>query len=313
MRVSFRHADFTALTELWNRTYPDKYRIDRQILELNTIQNPLFDWGASQVELDDNLKPCGFVAVKRSASSLYSGPDPDAAHLSAIVSEDNRCCVDLLAHAKTVLRERGIYKLIFGRDWRHFMPGCPLDFPHLKDFLIVEGFDEEGDQHDVQRDISNYVPPPGVALSNHVRPLEMVDVPELDRFLKREFPGRWQYDTMMKIDAECRSNFIYALWQGRDLHGFALTQDASHEFPGCGAIWRNSLGPDWCALGPIGVSESVRGQGLGDSLLATALDSMRQEGKKQCLIDWTSLVDWYGKHGFTPVNNFLSFSLRLDM
>lgn len=313
MRVSFRHADFDALTDLWNRVYPDKYRIDRQILELNTIQNPLFDWGASQIELDDDLKPCGFAIVKKSAAKLYSGPDRDSAHLSAIVSEENNCCVDLLAHAKAVLRERGIYKLIFGKDWRHFQPGCPLDMPKLKDFLIVEGFDEEGDQHDVERDISNYEPPAGVSLSQNVRPLRTEDVPDLDRFLRREFPGRWHFDTMTKVDAEGRADFIYGLWEGSELHGFALTQDASHAIPGCGAVWRNNLGDNWCCLGPIGVSKEIRGRGLGDALLATSLDAMQRAGKRTCLIDWTSLVDWYGKHGFSPSRTYISFSLRLDM
>lgn len=313
MRVSFRHADFDALTELWNRVHPEKYRIDREILELNTVQNPLFDWGASQVELDDDLKACGFVVIKSSPFRLYPGPDRDVSYLSAAVSEDNRCCVDLLTHAKAVLRERGVYRLHFGGDWRHFFPGCPLDIPRLKDLLIVEGFDEGGDQHDVQRDISDYAPPSGVQLSDSVRRLEMSDAPALDTFLEREFPGRWRFDTLKKIEEEGRADFIFGLWNEGELHGFALTQDASHLAPGCGAVWRNSLGDDWCCLGPIGVSESVRGKGLGDALLGSALDAMRREGKRNCLIDWTGLLDWYGKHGFRPVNSYLSFSLQLDL
>lgn len=312
MLVSFRHADFDALTELWNRVHPAKFRIDRQILEINTVQNPLFDWGASQIELDNDLRPCGFVVVKSSGHRLFPGPDRDTSHLSAIVSEDNRCSVDLLAHAKAVLRQRGVYRLVFGKDWRHFFPGCPLDVPRLKDFLIVEGFDEEGDQVDVIRDLAEYVER-GQRGSAVVRPLSKGEESALDTFLLREFPGRWRFDTMVKIAEEERVDFIYGLWLNGTLEGFALTQDASHKTPGCGAVWRESLGPNWCCLGPIGVSKEIRGQGLGDTLLSGALSHMRDAGKRQCLIDWTSIADWYGKHGFAPANTYISFSLRLDM
>lgn len=313
MRVSFRHADFEALTELWNRVLPEKYRIERRTLELNSVQNPTFDWGASQIELDDNLKPCGFVIVKASPASLYSGPDRDVYHLSAIVGEDNRGCVDLLANVKTVLRDRGAYALRFGGDWRHFMPGCPLDVPRLKDLLIVEGFDEGADQHDLLRDLSEYAPPTGVTESPSVRPLCEAETPVLEAFLAREFPGRWHYDTMAKVAEEGRPDFVYGLWEGDDLIGFALTQDASHKVLGCGAVWNHSLGADWCCLGPIGVAESKRGGGFGDALLASTLMHLKRAGKRNCLIDWTNLLDWYGKHGFQPVNSYISFNLRLDM
>lgn len=313
MRVSFRHADFDALTELWNRVHPEKYRIDRQILELNTVQNPLFDWGASQIELDENLKPCGFVIVKSSAAKFYSGPDPDASHLAAVVSEDTRSCIDLLAHVKKVLRDRGIYRLVFGRDWRHFFPGCPLDLPRLKDLLIVEGFDEEGDQHDVQHDLVDYNAPEGPRSGEVIRRLSSDEVVTLDQFLARQFPGRWWFDTMRKIEEEGRADFVYGIWIDGQLHGFALTQDASHRAPGCGAVWRATLGDSWCCLGPIGISAELRGKGLGDRFLGAVLSDLKTRGHRECLIDWTSLLRWYGRHGFVPVNSYLSFSLRLDM
>jgi len=313
MLVSFRHADFDALTALWNRVFPAKYQIDRRVLELNTVLNPLFDWGASQIELDDDLKPCGFAVIKASARRLYPGPEPDTYHLSAIVSEDNRCSVDLLAYAKAVLRERGIYALTFGRDWRHFWPGCPLDVPRLKDFLIVEGFDEEGSQVDVVRDLVDYEPRTRAVEGAEVRPLKSDELAVLDDFLVREFPGRWRFDTMIKTAEEKRADFIYSLWLGGELHGFALTQDESHQFPGCGAVWRGCLGSDWCCLGPIGVSDAIRGSGHGDTLLSQTLVHLKSQGKRRCLIDWTSLTDWYGKHGFEPTNTYLGFTLRLDL
>ena len=70
--------------------------------------------------------------------------------------------------------------------------------------------------------------------------------------------------------------------------------------PGPSTFWS----PHQAGLGPIGVSEHVRGQGLGGRLLAASLHELAQGGARTCVIDWTSLVDFYGKFGFRPVRAY---------
>lgn len=330
MRVGFEQADFDALAELWRECHPEKFWVTPALLKANTVGSPVFDWGASSIELGINGTPLGFVAIKKSASpKLWKGQDPDQAHVNSCAYREPQVGVDLYAYAKRTLRNRGIYRLVFGQDSRHFFPGCPSDCQGVRDFLIIEGFQEGGEVVDLERDMAAYEPPASIRFTTAVdgqsfgvsgkdgaeatvRPIEQADVAALRTFLASEFPGRWAHDTLDKIEAEGRSDFIYGLfWKGK-VHGFALTQDWTHRLPIGGGVWHLELGEQWGSLGPIGVSQEVRGLGYGDALLGASLCGLRNRGARRSIIDWTGLVEFYGKHGFEVSRTYRSFVLRLD-
>jgi len=60
----------------------------------------------------------------------------------------------------------------------------------------------------------------------------------------------------------------------------------------------------WGQLGPIGVSKDARGKGYGGALLDAGLRYLRDQGVRGCVIDWTDLVDFYGKFGFKPYREY---------
>jgi hypothetical protein len=47
-------------------------------------------------------------------------------------------------------------------------------------------------------------------------------------------------------------------------------------------------------------------------LLDHALAQLAADGAKQTIIDWTNLVDFYGKFGFEVTRTYRTLSLRLD-
>ena len=316
MPLAFQEADFEVLAEAWNACHPKRYAVTPELLRANSVESPVFDWGASLIEYGINGKIAGFALVKRSAASLYPGPNPDDSHLSGIVYTDPKFGVDLLEHVKKVLRQRGSYRLVFGQDSRHFFPGCPSDHSTLKDFLTVEGFETGGEAHDVAMDLAEYEPPKGVAETMkkglEVRPIEHAEASMLDQFLGREFSGRWRYDVAQSVEREGRADFVYGLFVDGELGGFAFTQCSNCKMPIGGAVFLSDLGDNWCSLGPIGVAKGLRGNGYGDALLAGALLQMKAAGRRRCVIDWTGLLDWYGKHGFQPFRSYRSAVLKLD-
>lgn len=312
MRKTFQHANFQALAKLWNEMYPEKYRIDAALLELNTVQSPVFDWGVSQIEVDASGEVMAFVAFKRSAAGLFKGPSIDQAHMSAIAYRDPMLAVDLVAEAKRTLRNRGVNKVVFGADSRHFWPGCPADVGSLCGFLMVEGFEDIGEAFDLERDLAGYELPSPAPMGFDFRPLASDDdVVALRVFLESEFPGRWLHDTMDKIRAENDPSCVFVALEGNKVVGFALIQSANHQLPIGGAVWRDSLGEHWGSLGPIGVSADMRGQGLGHGVLGAALMHLKSLGVRQCIIDWTTLDQFYGRHGFEVTRTYKPCSLRL--
>jgi predicted N-acetyltransferase YhbS len=178
-------------------------------------------------------------------------------------------------------------------DSRHFWPGVPTDFPALNNFLTIEGFDLSGEYFDIERDISNYQPPRPMPTENvEFRVLTPDDKRSLEKFFDREFPGRWRYDILWKIEREDGYGGLVGLFH-KD------------------AVWRNDLGESWGALGPIGVSQQVRGEGWGGALLSAGLLELKARGTKQCIIDWTTLGEFYGKHGFEKSRIYRSAKLEL--
>ncbi|MBX3120330.1 MAG: GNAT family N-acetyltransferase [Fimbriimonadaceae bacterium] len=316
MRVAFHTVYPTAAAELWNRNHPAKYAICPELIRLNTVDSGLYDPGASVAELDDDGRLIGYIVVKRSASCLYKGPDPDVAHLSAAVFDDPTVGIDLFAHAKKMLLNRGLYQVSFGQDVRHFWPGCPADCAALNSFLTVSGFQAESEAVDLERDLSDYSPPTSclkaLEKGTSVRPLSMEDLGELSTFLEATFPGRWKADTLWKINAENRADFVYGLFVEGKIKGFAVTQDWTHHSPIGGGVWRIDLGENWGALGPIGIAPEQRGSGLGGALLGSALQGLKDRGARKTIIDWTTLTEFYGKHGFEVTRRYTPYSRRID-
>ena len=243
--MTFANADFGALEALWRRFFPAKYAVDADLIRWNSVDCPMFDWGASRIQ-ERNGEVVGFVIVKKSPSPTYfRGQEPDQAHITAIAFDDPVAAVDMLAAVKRTLRNRGVFRLVFGADCRHFFPGCPEECGNLRDFLDVEGFEPTAPSFDLERDMRSYEVPAGMLGDRpgvELRRLSLEDIPALDSFLEREFPGRWHYDTAVKINTEERADFIIGLFVDGRLEGFAVTQDSTHRVPVAGAVWREALG-----------------------------------------------------------------------
>lgn len=299
MIVDWREADLNKVLDLWNAFYPKKYHIDMEVLRINTVDNPTFDWGASLLDLDFEDMLRAFTIIKRAPAKHHKVADADAMHLSGLAFTDPLQMVDLFGESKRILRERGTTTILFGMDSRHFWPGVPVDKPRLNDFLTIEGFSMSGEYFDLERDLSGYTPPRDLPTEGvDFRVLTPEDHDLLVRFFDREFPGRWRYDVLTKIEQEGCYTGIVGLFHNDAIHGFAAIQDSTCKYPIGGAVWRNSLGENWGALGPIGVSQKVRGNGWGGAMLSAGLLELKSRGVRQCIIDWTTLDEFYGKHGF---------------
>ena len=59
-----------------------------------------------------------------------------------------------------------------------------------------------------------------------------------------------------------------------------------------------------CNLRPVGVGRAGQGQGWGRGLMEFSLARLAAWGVRGCVIDWTTLLDFYAKFGFRPLRGY---------
>lgn len=312
MLVPFSQVSLSDAVALWNRTLPLRFQIDEAVFEINTKNDWVLPEASFGLQMGGDL--AGFVVCKRSPAGAFPDVDPNLRHIHALVFDSPEVGTLLATAAMEALRAGSPSKIVFGQDLRHFFPGVPREFVAHSEILKSVGLTAREAQCDLERDLRGYEVPEGVmerASKAEFRACSEADLPLLDEFLLRAFPRRWRYDVLDKIQVEGRTDIVFAVFQEGFCEGFAITQEATCKMPIGGGVWRNDLGENWGSLGPIGVSERVRGQGLGNAILGFALAGLRDRGVRQCIIDWTTLREFYGGHGFVPTREYTTYALEL--
>lgn len=308
--VPLQDVGVQAIVGLWCEFLPNELSIDESLFRDKVLDSPLLNPEASLAAVDDE-RLVGFAVVKSSPTpSLYEGSATDQAHLNSIAWSAPAAGSMLLEHVRTVLKRQGKVRLVFGQDSGHFFPGCPESCEALKSGLAAAGFQAGEKTFDVGADLTRYVSPTRLPEETEFRLLKDSDLPDLDRFLEREFSPRWRYDTMTMSSIE-GPHTVAGLYVEGEFSGFALLQTWETTEPIGGGVWHCALGDHWGALGPIGVAKHLQGRGLGTAFLGASLACLRDSGVRNCIIDWTGLVDFYGKHGFKICHVYRGMTLEI--
>jgi GNAT superfamily N-acetyltransferase len=136
-----------------------------------------------------------------------------------------------------------------------------------------------------------------------VRPARAGEEDALLAFFRREFPGRWRFEFEEFLREGGRVSDYMLLWTGRGVDGFCQLTFGDSLRP-LDRFFMHRLARLWGQLGPIGVSWDCRGKGYGAALLDAGLRRLRDHGVDGCVIDWTTLLDFYGKFGFQPYREY---------
>jgi predicted N-acetyltransferase YhbS len=201
-----------------------------------------------------------------------------------------------------------------GASLRPFIPGVPEEL-NSTGFFTRHGYGTKPEwmtrEWDVAANLATYEPPRTVReIDGLVRPAQPRDYEAILRFLQREFPGRWRYNFEQSIAEGTRIADFMVLWTERGVDGCCMLtfEDSHHPIE---RFYPYRLPRPWGQLGSIGVSEDRRGQGFGAALLNAGLRRLHNNGVNGCVIDWTDLLDFYGKFGFTPYRSYLILSKPL--
>jgi ribosomal protein S18 acetylase RimI-like enzyme len=184
--------------------------------------------------------------------------------------------------------------------------GIPEDLPGALEFATAIGFEPGERSWDLHGDVSNLRIDPAAeavlrAAGVAVAPASAGDRAALLAFLFAEFGGEWWHETRWFLDQGGDPAELLLLREtGGRIVGLARIHGPATRPVGPPHFWAARRPPEAGGLGPIGVAVELRGRGLGRALLVVALDELRRRGLADVVIDFTSLLGYYGPHGFRP-------------
>jgi GNAT superfamily N-acetyltransferase len=310
------------VVRLWNDAIGDVFPLReaalRQCLEVNPSAQP--EDGCLAWADDGRLVGFGYVGLHR-LELPQTAAFRDRGQIQAVVvdQEARRQGIGrrIARHLAGIAQERGVERLEAGGAMFYLWGGIPDDLPGAAAFSEAIGFELGDASWDLRGDVSELrVDDASSALLRDerltVEPATAGDEAAALAFLFAEFGGEWWHETS------------WFLAQGGDPATLLLLRDADRNVLGLARIHRpdvRPIGPPhfWAArrapaaggLGPIGIAAERRGQGLGRALLVVALDRLRRAGLTDVVIDLTSLMGYYGSHGFGPWMTWRSASAPL--
>lgn len=296
--------------QIWNAAAHSDYPINTRFIAYNTTPctGEVMD-GRLAIR---NGEPVGFVL----ACSLKDGP---LGWVSAIAvhpaAQRQGLGSQLLEWAESWLKENECKRVRIGGSLRPFAPGLPYVMKASLPFFEKHGFQPPAYQpyeYDIARSLKDYksiYPKPAHAA---LLPMQPGEEPLLLDFLGREYPGRWEFEAQEFIRSGGRLSDFLLLRVNGEVHGFCRLTLSDSERP-IERFYPQRLSRPWGQFGPLGLSKTVRGQGLGGYLIDAAAVHLQSLGVDGCVIDWTSLVELYGKFGFTVYNQYVSLFKDLTL
>ena len=314
----FDPARIGEVVALWNAAAGAAFPLREALFRQNTVLDPHFDPAGASLACESatgHLVGCGIAKVARVPLGA-DGLRPDRGWLSLVVVDPGfrRRGIGkaLLRAGEAFLGARARPTAILGGDPAHFFPGIP-DETGTSGFFEACGYTLRGEAYDLRRSLRDYRTPEAVtaALAENpdieIRPLARGEEGALLAFLDATFPGRWRYTLARFLDGGGPIGDVMGVLRRGDVRGFAMLFHPGSRWIGPSIAWaRRDGGREALAggLGPMGLSPAVRGRGLGEALRDRAIVHLAALGVQEMVIDWTILLDFYGKLGFVPCRRY---------
>ncbi len=299
----FATADAEFAAQTWTAVCGPELGIDAGFVAFNTLPTPGVAQ-AGRVALCDGA-PAGFVL----ASAVTDDPSVTPGWIDALAVapayQRQGCGAALLAWAEAWLREQNVRRIRLGGSLRPFVPGLPVTAhaASVEAWFAARGYTSGRDEWDVARDLRDYPDDLAPATDAALRPVSAAEEQALFDFLGREFPGRWLFECQEYRRQQGRMADYLLLWAGDAAVGFCQITLEDSLRP-IGRFFPQRLPHPWGQFGPLGVAQAARGKGYGAAVVDGAARYLRDLGVRGCVIDWTSLVEFYGKFGFAPYTQY---------
>ena len=205
------------------------------------------------------------------------------------------------------LRQAGVGALRLGGGGAYrFWPGIPTDLPGAYAFFASCGWPLDPEQRscDLVRDLSDYQMPAAMRarLAQEqvtIRPAREDEVADVLAFEAAHFPG-WAGAFVYTAELGDFQNMLIAVDPRKGIVGTLMLHTPSSRWLGANMVVEDRCwGITSAASAPWAWRRANGGRGIGIGMVAVGSEVLRDRGVGNCHIDWTRIVDFYGKLGYT--------------
>lgn len=315
--LEFTHAtaeDTPRLVTLWNAAFGPDFPLTERLLRQTVDSDPYYEAAGTWVARHQG-QPVGWVLSK---SMQNAGPEigrfQGRGGIGALcvhpAYQRRGIATELLDRAEAYLQDNGspLTTLYFPH---HLLPGIPAQNEAAVAIFRKRGYGGFSECVDMWRDLADYELPPAVPAAIaanpgvELRPAQEGEVDAVINFVAREFPGGWTYSTKRHFQSGGAAADIIVAVEAGEVIGFCHTADWRTPWLLPSTYWHPLLGEHYGGLGPVGLAAAHRKRGLGLALTAVAVGNLKERGVRQMAIDWTNLVSFYAKLGFTVWKRYL--------
>lgn len=281
--------DLSWLHELWQETMGPRWSISP--LEL---QKKLSGVTLGLVAEEEGT-PVGFCAVG------YREKGPAGLLLLLVKPAYQRRGIGslLLDRQEARLRANGVDRLNagFGNNGDYFWPGVPADVVSAGRFLTKHGWEDHEPSFDLVQELGEYCTPAWVynRLKTTAVSFRLAGPALREKILDFEqsrFPAWAEFFRNAMAESEYQ-NILLALDSEETVVGALILR--AH----VPAVWDVDREARFGTLNLLGVTPGEQGKGIGIALAAKAFEILRERQCRVCYVQWTGLVNWYGKLGAT--------------
>ncbi|SFG62552.1 GNAT family N-acetyltransferase [Sporolactobacillus nakayamae] len=310
-QISLRRTD--DMVKLWNQEIGTDFPMRKKLLIQNSFKDSNVLMEGSLLVTDDEGELIGFVISKKYSELNVVEFNHSLGWIQVLlVKKANRnkgIGTELLKRAEAALSERGVKKILLGKDVWHYFPGIPNQYGSVKRWFDARGYQFNGIEFDLLTEKSSNSP----QLSDvSIAPIAgKDDATQFLSFLHRIFPGRWEYEAIKYFEYGGSGKEFILLKKENKIIGFCRANGPDSPQIAQNVYWAPLFEDGLGGIGPLGLDSEVRGNGYGLAIVQASIAYLNQRGLKRVIIDWTRLVNFYEKVGARPWKTYATYSKNL--
>lgn len=304
------------LVKIWNEELAEQFPMRETLFIQNSFQDENVFLPGSLMALNAQGEVVGFIISKRWQEALAVNIGAHFGWIQVLlVRSDSRnqgIGSILLKNVESALEESGVTEILIGRDPWHYFPGIPAEYEECAKWFDHKGYENIGNDYDL---IASY-DESSAPIKPEIDSVEVVllTIDEKDAFLQflhRVFPGRWEYEAIHYFEKGGTGREFVILKKAGEIIGFCRINDDKSPMIAQNVYWAPLFGETLGGIGPLGIDQKERGNGYGLAVVQAGIYFLRERNIKRIAIDWTGLIDFYGKMNYTVWKDYLKYRKKI--